>query len=437
MFVSFLDYKNSFNSTQVQLTFPPKNGAKACFKKTQMDKKSLFVAIEGLDGSGKTSVTRYLSNILNKESPGKVKLTFEPHDPSCAGLFIRQVLTKKITDFSPKILALAFAANRLDHCAREIKPWLNSKEGAIVLCDRYYVSSLVYQSTDDLNFEEVYTLNDAAIKPDIIFFLNVSNAVCYERMERRNEARELFETNLSQTRKKFHQAIDFLRKNKNETIIEIDASGSLQEVSNLILSELYTIDPLLKPKRPEASDSLDAELKFVPLDGGIVYTLKEAINDLNVPALLKNGESRENTLTKIESEVDRFDFYQLGSLFLDHIKKNNYEIKGKLPWIDLDAFELGYQLPGGIALSGVALILKENQKYDSILKTAPDVPKMSDFMFVFSPGPSASVIDYYERGMLQYNVDGLREGLFPSVKFITQKNLAGAILLFAEELVGK
>jgi len=48
-----------------------------------MEKDSLFIAIEGLDGSGKTSVARQLANVLDYElRGGRVKLTFEPHDPS-------------------------------------------------------------------------------------------------------------------------------------------------------------------------------------------------------------------------------------------------------------------------------------------------------------------------------------------------------------------
>ena len=106
-------------------------------------KKSLFIVIEGLDGSGKTSAGRRLRNILDESYTNRIKSTYEPHDPSCGGLYIRQVLMKKITQFHPRVLALAFAANRLDHCEREIIPLLNADEPHIVISDRYYLSSLV------------------------------------------------------------------------------------------------------------------------------------------------------------------------------------------------------------------------------------------------------------------------------------------------------
>ena len=59
-----------------------------------MGKGSLFIVIEGLDGSGKTSIARRLAHFLEFTFRNPVKLTFEPNDASCGGLYIRQVLTK-------------------------------------------------------------------------------------------------------------------------------------------------------------------------------------------------------------------------------------------------------------------------------------------------------------------------------------------------------
>mgnify|MGYP001800734862 CR=1 FL=1 len=186
---------------------------------------SLFLVIEGLDGSGKTSVTRLLANHLQALTGKAVKLTYEPHDASCGGLFIRQVLEKRISNFSHRTLALAFAANRMDHCDRDINPWLAAEPQRILLCDRYYLSSLVYQSTEDFSMAEVMRLNERARRPDLFFFMNVSNEVCYERMKIRNKPRELFERNLSETRDKYREAIAFLEAERQERIIEIDANG--------------------------------------------------------------------------------------------------------------------------------------------------------------------------------------------------------------------
>jgi len=156
-----------------------------------MSKDSLFIVIEGLDGSGKSSASAALKEQLEQNFPGKIKRSYEPHNPSCGGDYIRDVLEKRITEFDPFVLALAYAANRLDHNARLIKPWLAKGDNHIFICDRYYLSSLVYNSAEDFSFDQVMLLNKNARKPDIIFFLNVSAEVCRERMNKRNEPIEI------------------------------------------------------------------------------------------------------------------------------------------------------------------------------------------------------------------------------------------------------
>lgn len=199
-----------------------------------MQKKSLFIAIEGLDGAGKTTVIDRLLEVLNTEFKGKVLKTYEPNDPSAAGEYIRAILKKKITQFHPRVLAYAFATNRLDHNYRTILPWLEQDKN-IVVTDRYYLSSLVYQSSEDFSFERVMELNELARKPDIIFFLNVSNETCYARMNKRNQPRELFEGNLSSSRNKFLSAIDFLRTTRQENIVEVDGNGTIEETLEQIV----------------------------------------------------------------------------------------------------------------------------------------------------------------------------------------------------------
>jgi putative acetyltransferase len=210
-------------------------------------KKSLFIVIEGLDGSGKSTASRRLVEVLNGVHAGQVKQSYEPNDASCGGLLIRDILTKKHTDFTPKLLPLAFATNRLDHCDQVIRPWLRAQNGNILLCDRYYLSSLVYQSSPNFPFEKVMALNEFALKPDIIFFINVDTEVCYARMANRNQAPELFEDRLDESRKKYFDAIGFLRKTRNENIIEIDGNGTVEEVVGKLYAEIIKVAPHFIP----------------------------------------------------------------------------------------------------------------------------------------------------------------------------------------------
>lgn len=203
-----------------------------------MGKDSLFIVIEGLDGSGKSSASAALKERLDQKLAGKVKRTYEPNNPMCGGEFIRDILEKRIQQFDPYVLSLAYAANRLDHNSRLIQPWLAKRDKHIVICDRYYLSSLVYNSSDTFSFDQVMLLNKAARKPDLIFFLNVSAEVCRERMNKRNEPLELFETKLDFYRKQYFSAIKYLQEERGETIVKINGNQPLAKVVDDMVKEV-------------------------------------------------------------------------------------------------------------------------------------------------------------------------------------------------------
>ena len=203
-----------------------------------MGKDSLFIVIEGLDGSGKSSASEALKQRLDQKLPNKTKRTYEPNNPMCGGEFIRDILEKRIKQFDPYVLSLAYAANRLDHNSRLIQPWLEKGDKHIVICDRYYLSSLVYNSSATFSFDQVMLLNKAARKPDIIFFLNVSADVCRERMNKRNEPAELFETKLDMYRNKYFAAIKYLQHERGETVVEINGNQTLEEVVEDIMKKV-------------------------------------------------------------------------------------------------------------------------------------------------------------------------------------------------------
>ena len=214
-----------------------------------MPKDALFIVIEGLDGSGKSSASKGLMERLEKIYPNKIKRSYEPHNPSCGGTFIRDVLEKRIPQFDPFVLSLAYAANRLDHNTRIINPWLEQGENHILICDRYYLSSLVYNSADDFSYDQVMLINKNARKPDIIFFLNVSAAVCQERMDKRNEPAELFETKLDTYREKYFTAIKYLQQERGQKVIEIDGNLPLEKVIDTLEKNIFKHFPTWDKRR--------------------------------------------------------------------------------------------------------------------------------------------------------------------------------------------
>ncbi|MFW9951987.1 MAG: dTMP kinase [Candidatus Thorarchaeota archaeon] len=134
-----------------------------------MKKKSIFIVLDGIDGSGTTTHSQLLTGFL-KSKKYNVFLTHEPSN-SEIGLLIRKFLKDK--EIPPAVDALMFAADRVLHFNNEIKRKLN--EGYIVISDRYIESSIVYQSceSDEISLEWVKTINTFAQKPDLTIILDI------------------------------------------------------------------------------------------------------------------------------------------------------------------------------------------------------------------------------------------------------------------------
>lgn len=159
-----------------------------------------FIVFEGLDGSGKTTVSKAVAERLKEIIPNQETIwTCEPANDYAAGEFIRQVLRKEV-EINAWGLAMAFAVNRLDHLNRLILPAM--KKNQIVVCDRYLMSSLVYQSLDGVHRDTIADFNLHAIKPDLTIFLDCAPSVCAERIRARDNGAtpELFENRLRQAR---------------------------------------------------------------------------------------------------------------------------------------------------------------------------------------------------------------------------------------------
>jgi dTMP kinase len=390
---------------------------------------NFFLVIEGLDGSGKTEIVQRLVQVLQETLNDRVKLTFEPHDPSCAGLFIRQVLKKKI-EVSLSTLALAFAANRADHCNREIEPFITEGENRIIVCDRYYLSSLVYQSSSEITFEEVMNLNIRARKPDLIIYFDAAPRTCYERMRRRPEDKELFEKSLTIVKKKYKQAIEFLRA-RGETIVEVDADGSILEVLNNVLgvlsseygpSWLQVQYPLSLASLPEVF-SLNGERSTTLAN--VAQRVFNAWNPggiMHRELLIDAVATLQNVIT---TELSHATFNELGSLFLDYINLIGYQIVDKLPWTNLDAFELEVELPLGIKQRGTALLLGGTQRYDTVTQKIL-MAQLSDFMLILDPRP-ARLVHSYQRDMVVAK-SGMSPS--PSTRIIGRDEIAQCIMAF-------
>jgi dTMP kinase len=150
-------------------------------------RRGLLVALEGIDGSGTSTQIGPLAASVRAQGR-EVVTTAEPTG-GAIGLLLRQALLRqpRLDDAS---LALLFAADRLDHLAREVEPAL--ARGAVVLTDRYLLSSYAYQAST-LPAAWVQGINSRARAPDASIYFRVSVATAAARRRARGGAVEHFD----------------------------------------------------------------------------------------------------------------------------------------------------------------------------------------------------------------------------------------------------
>ncbi|MBN2694375.1 dTMP kinase [bacterium] len=204
--------------------------------------KGKFIVFEGIDGSGTTTQIQLIEKLL-KDRGVKVHRTAEPTG-GVLGSLIRQILNRRLVtldgaSIDPKVTALLFAADRVDHIQNEITPYI--EKGITVLSDRYDLSSFVYQGlfTGDVNW--VKEINRYAIEPDLLIYLDIDGDSAFERISNNRvfldayEKKELLNSYSKLYKKEFEQ---YRGKNR----VQIDGKLTQDEIFNIIKEK---IDKLL------------------------------------------------------------------------------------------------------------------------------------------------------------------------------------------------
>lgn len=138
----------------------------------------LFIAFEGLDGSGSTYHAAALARFLTREGY-RVILRQEPTNSMIGGL-IRARLAGEWT-IAPETLQLLFTADRAEHLRTAITPALES--GKIVICDRYILSALAYNVVLVNDPDWLKALNARFIWPDLTFLIKVNPKLAARRVK--------------------------------------------------------------------------------------------------------------------------------------------------------------------------------------------------------------------------------------------------------------
>lgn len=184
-----------------------------------------FIALEGIDGSGKSLQVKRLVGRLSSLGINCYE-TREPTD-SPIGSLIRQMLTGRIAA-DKKVVASLFIADRVDHLLNKTDGILDMvKSGTSVITDRYYFSSYAYNGID-IDMDWVIRANAISadiLRPTLTVFLDIPVETAMERINSGRARTELYETveRLTAVREKYFEVFERLKDVENVAVIDADA----------------------------------------------------------------------------------------------------------------------------------------------------------------------------------------------------------------------
>ncbi len=186
-----------------------------------------FITIEGTDGSGKTTIIKYIEQYLI-EKGYNVVITREPGGTEVSEK-IRDILLNFNVD--AKTEALLFAASRREHILNKILPEL--EKGSIVLCDRFLDSSIAYQGYGrNLKIDDIIDINNyilESLMPDVTLYFDVDINLGISRTKKRDDNNRLDSEKIDfYTRIK--EGYDNIAKNNSDRVITINANKNLEDV---------------------------------------------------------------------------------------------------------------------------------------------------------------------------------------------------------------
>ena len=207
--------------------------------------KGIYICVEGIDGSGKTTQVEKLTAYFKKQ--GKtVAQTREPRKEGLVGDIIQKVLTGQVK-MSLVALQYLFSTDRVLHHEEVIIPAL--KQGKVVISDRCFWSAIVYgildrdagkydfKSADFLLMAHcVLSMYHQFIIPNYTFYLKVPLSTSVVRIAKKDDVKEIYEDH--EKLKKVIEGYDWLSKKFKNEITVIDGEGMIEEVTTAIVNKI-------------------------------------------------------------------------------------------------------------------------------------------------------------------------------------------------------
>lgn len=200
-----------------------------------------LIALEGIDGCGKTTLTKALAQLLT-EKEVSVVTTREPGQ-TALGAKIRTIIQERSIAICSQAEYLLFAANRAQHFTEFVLPQLAA--GNVVLCDRLFDSSLVYQGyARGLDVEMLTTVNRwvtfGRSQPDLVIYVRVEPQVAAERIKKRGAPITAYERESDVFINKLFQGYETLVAPRPNVLV-VDGSMAPEELAVTTVNQVYEL----------------------------------------------------------------------------------------------------------------------------------------------------------------------------------------------------
>ena len=198
-----------------------------------------FVTFEGGEGAGKTTLINGLKNFFDENGveyictrePGGLKLCED----------IRNILKYSEEKIDLRAELLLFSASRAELVSDIILP--NLKQDKVVLCDRFFDSTRVYQGyaagIEDEKIMQITNFATQGLVPTITFYLDIDPVVAFKRKGGQDKGDRIEERDLS-----FHQKVrEGYTKlaEKEPRFVKIDATKSPEEILQIVIEKLRQV----------------------------------------------------------------------------------------------------------------------------------------------------------------------------------------------------